>query len=94
MEPTSLMSFSLAGRFFTASATWEAPYRNPLGGKAAPVGTIPAIFVASEPALGHVPGLCLTVSEDIPPQTQNWTCILRTKGLLVDSSFFRYQQIG
>ena len=25
IEPTSLMSPVLAGRFFTASATWEAP---------------------------------------------------------------------
>ena len=26
MEPTSLMSSALAGGFFTASTTWEAPY--------------------------------------------------------------------
>ena len=25
IEPTSLMSFALAGRFFTISTTWEAP---------------------------------------------------------------------
>ena len=25
MEPTSLMSLALAGRFFTTNATWEAP---------------------------------------------------------------------
>ena len=25
IEPTSLMSLTLAGRFFTTSATWEAP---------------------------------------------------------------------
>ena len=25
IEPTSLMSLELAGRFFTTSATWEAP---------------------------------------------------------------------
>ena len=26
VKPTSLMSVVLAGRFFTTSATWEAPY--------------------------------------------------------------------
>ena len=29
MEPMSLASPALAGRFFTTSATWEAPYHGP-----------------------------------------------------------------
>ena len=29
MEPVSLLSPALAGRFFTTSATWEAPYTPP-----------------------------------------------------------------
>ena len=93
MEPTSLTSSALAGRFFIASATWEAPYRNPLVVKQSQwVAFLPSLwpvslpwamcrdFVSLSPRISHL-------------GHKNWICILRTKGLLVDSSFFRYGQI-
>ena len=31
IEPTSLLSYTLAGRFFTTSTSWEAPHYRPTG---------------------------------------------------------------
>ena len=93
MEPTSLTSSALAGRFFIASATWEAPYRNPLVVKQSQwVAFLPSLWPVSLPwaMCRDFVSLSLRISH---LGHKNWICILRTKGLLVDSSFFRYGQI-